>query len=67
MVLTRGPVTPLAACRVGADPEDRITATTSDGETELWPSDHAGVVADVLVEPRTRDPVPVLRSLVFDR
>jgi hypothetical protein len=64
-VLSAGPVVPLAARRTGADPDDRIEATTPDGEVRLWPSDHAGVVADVRVEPRTRAPVPVLRRLLF--
>jgi hypothetical protein len=64
-VLSAGPVVPLAARRTDIDPDARIEATTPDGEARLWPSDHAGVVADVRVEPRTRDPVPVLRGLLF--
>lgn len=65
MVLTGGPATSLAARRWDVDPESRFTAETPDGETRLWPSDHAGVVADVLVEPETRDPLAVLRGLLF--
>jgi endonuclease/exonuclease/phosphatase family metal-dependent hydrolase len=67
MVMTRGETTPLATRRVDTDPDDRITATTADGETELWPSDHAGIVADLRVEPTTRSPATLLRSLLFDR
>ena len=42
LVLTLGPVAPLGAAVIGADPRSR----TQDG---LWPSDHAGVLAGVVV------------------
>jgi hypothetical protein len=64
-VLSAGPVVPLAVRRTDTDPDDRIETTTPDGEARLWPSDHAGVVADVRVEPRTRDLAAVLRGLLF--
>lgn len=66
-VMSAGPVVPLAARRTDTDPEDRVAAVTPDGEVRLWPSDHAGVVADVRVEPRTRDPAALLRGLLFGR
>jgi hypothetical protein len=62
-VMTGGAATPLAVRRRGVGPERRITASTPDGEAELWPSDHAGVVADVRVEPATQDPLAVLAGL----
>jgi endonuclease/exonuclease/phosphatase family metal-dependent hydrolase len=65
MVLTGGAATPFAIRRTDTDPTDRVLATTPEGQARLWPSDHAGVVADVLVEPTTRDPWPVLRGLLF--
>ncbi|MFC7058334.1 endonuclease/exonuclease/phosphatase family protein [Halovenus salina] len=43
-VLVRG-ATPTAASRTGHEPDDRITYESADGPVELWPSDHAGVVA----------------------
>ncbi|MFB6168094.1 MAG: endonuclease/exonuclease/phosphatase family protein [Haloferacaceae archaeon] len=64
-VMTAGPVVPLAARRTDTDPEDRIEAVTPDGAEQLWPSDHAGVVADVRVEPRTRNPAAVLQGVLF--
>lgn len=42
LVLTHGSVTPLGAALLGADPRSRL----SDG---LWPSDHAALVAAVVV------------------
>jgi hypothetical protein len=42
LVLTHGRVTPWGAALLGADPRSRL----SDG---LWPSDHAGLVAGVVV------------------
>lgn len=42
LVLTRGSVTPLGAALLGADPRSRL----SDG---LWPSDHAALVAALVV------------------
>jgi len=42
MVLTLGPVAPLGVALIGADPRSR----TPDG---LWPSDHAAVLAGVVV------------------
>ena len=42
LVLTHGRVTPLGAALLGADPRSRL----SDG---LWPSDHAALVAAVVV------------------
>jgi hypothetical protein len=42
VVLTHGSVTPLGAALLGADPRSRL----SDG---LWPSDHAALVAAVVV------------------
>ncbi len=42
LVLTRGRVTPWVAALLGADPRSRL----SDG---LWPSDHAALVAGVVV------------------
>jgi endonuclease/exonuclease/phosphatase family metal-dependent hydrolase len=66
MVLAGGSATPLTTRRRDVDPEDRITVDTPDGEARLWPSDHAGVVADVLVEPRIREPLVALRGLLFD-
>ncbi|MFB6205404.1 MAG: endonuclease/exonuclease/phosphatase family protein, partial [Haloglomus sp.] len=65
MIMTAGPVMPLAAWRTDTEPGDRITVTTPDGEARLWPSDHAGVVADVRVEPRSRNPLAALRGLLF--
>jgi endonuclease/exonuclease/phosphatase family metal-dependent hydrolase len=64
-VMTAGPVVPLAARRTDTDPDDRIEASTPDGTERLWPSDHAGVVVDLRVEPHTRDPLAVLRGLLF--
>jgi PGF-CTERM protein len=43
-VLGRG-LTPTAASRVGHEPDDRISFDADSGPVELWPSDHAGVVA----------------------
>jgi len=43
LVLTHGDVTPWGAALLGADPRSRL----SDG---LWPSDHAALVAGVVVE-----------------
>ncbi|WP_276259206.1 endonuclease/exonuclease/phosphatase family protein [Haloglomus litoreum] len=64
-VMTAGPVVPLAARRTDTDPGDRIEVDTPDGPVRLWSSDHAGVVADVRVEPRTREFVPLLQGLLF--
>lgn len=43
LILTRGPVVARTAFVVGADPADFKRGT--------WPSDHAGVVADLVIEP----------------
>ena len=49
VVLYRGAVEPRGSRRVFHDPESRVT-TTVDGETvQRWVSDHAGVVADLVV------------------
>jgi hypothetical protein len=42
LILTFGPVDPLGAAVIGADPRSR----TQDG---LWPSDHAGVLAALVI------------------
>ena len=44
-VLYRGRLRPTATERVGLDPEDRISYSTGNRTGELWPSDHAGVLA----------------------
>jgi hypothetical protein len=62
-VMTGGAATPLRVRRRDIDPESRVTASTPDGEVDLWPSDHAGVVADVRIEPTSRDPLAVLAGL----
>lgn len=59
-VLVRGPVEPLAARLTGHTPDARVTV---DDRT-LWPSDHAGVVADLRVAPPLSDPVALVRSLL---
>ena len=70
VVLSRGCLRPVAVERVGADPADRLT-TEVDGETvQLWPSDHAGVVASFEVststaptaDARTRTPTATART-----
>ena len=43
LVLYQGDVTPITIGRVGEEPEDRTPGT------DLWPSDHAGVVATLTV------------------
>jgi endonuclease/exonuclease/phosphatase family metal-dependent hydrolase len=37
--------------RVGEDPADRIASTATGPTVMLWPSDHAGVVADLRIAP----------------
>jgi len=55
-VLSRGDVDPTGVQRVGADPDSRVT-TAVDGESvELWPADHAGVVASFAVPTPTPTP-----------
>lgn len=51
LVLLRGvgPVT--AADRVGTDRSDRVSAVVDGEHRRLWPSDHAGVVATLQLEP----------------
>ncbi|WP_226010336.1 endonuclease/exonuclease/phosphatase family protein [Halomicrobium salinisoli] len=57
-VLVRGALEPIEAERVGADPGSRASAEV-DGETvEVWPSDHAGVVATVAVTAGTPTSTP---------
>lgn len=52
-VLVRDGLEPTDAQRVGAEPTDRVTAEVDGESVELWPSDHAGVVAtaDVTATP----------------
>jgi endonuclease/exonuclease/phosphatase family metal-dependent hydrolase len=49
VVLVRGAVEPLGARRVFHDPSSRVTVTVDGEPTERWVSDHAGVVADLVV------------------
>lgn len=42
---SRGDFTPLGIERVGADPGDRVAAEIDGESVQVWPSDHAGVVA----------------------
>ncbi len=55
-----GPVEPLAARRTGETPAARVEI----GDRELWPSDHAGVVADLRLAPPLGDPQAVVRALL---
>jgi endonuclease/exonuclease/phosphatase family metal-dependent hydrolase len=66
MVLSGGPVVPLSTRRQVTRPDERVTAITESGTERLWPTDHAAVVADVRVEPRTDSVLASLRSLLLD-
>lgn len=59
-VFVRGAVEPLAARRTGATPAARVDV----GDRTLWPSDHAGVVADLRVAPSFDDPSEVVKALL---
>lgn len=59
-VFVRGPVEPLAARRTGETVDAKVTV----GDRTLWPSDHAGVVADLRVGPSLADPRSVIRALL---
>lgn len=63
LVLTRGPVEPLGARRVGADPADRVRST-AEGVDRVWPSDHAGVVANLRVAATAVNPADLVRALL---
>lgn len=63
LVLARGPVEALGARRVGADPADRVRSP-ADGVGRVWPSDHAGVVADLRVAATAADPAELVRALL---
>lgn len=60
VVFVRGPVEPLAVRRTGGSDDAKVTV----GDRTLWPSDHAGVVADLRVAPSLADPRGVLRALL---
>jgi len=51
VVFHDGPVRPRAVRRTFHDPESRVPAFADGEEVLRWPSDHAGVLADVVVEP----------------
>ncbi|MEF8783264.1 MAG: endonuclease/exonuclease/phosphatase family protein [Haloarculaceae archaeon] len=57
-ILFRGSVRPTAVERVGHRPEDRIEVQSGDGTVEVWPSDHAGVVATFEVSAPAATPTP---------
>ena len=59
-VFVRGPVEPLAARRTGETSDARVDI----GGRTLWPSDHAGVVADLRVGPSLDDPREIVRALL---
>ena len=63
MVLSGGPVVPLSTRRGLTRPAERVTEITGSGTERLWPTDHAAVVADLRVEPRTDSVLASLRSL----
>jgi endonuclease/exonuclease/phosphatase family metal-dependent hydrolase len=46
-VLAGGGVRPTAAERTGHEPGDRLTTEIDGQQVQLWPSDHAGVVASL--------------------
>ncbi|MFC7177101.1 endonuclease/exonuclease/phosphatase family protein [Halosegnis marinus] len=58
-VLVGGPATPLHVSRTLTDPEARIAV----GDREVWPADHAGVVARLRVGPALSDPLGVARAV----
>lgn len=60
VVFVRGPIDPLAVRRTGEAVDARVTV----GDRTLWPSDHAGVVADLRVAPSLADPRGVVRALL---
>ena len=57
-VLYRAPLDPTAVERVGEDPDDRVDATVGGESVEVWPSDHAGVVATFELPPPEPTPSP---------
>ncbi|PSP38172.1 hypothetical protein BRC71_05735 [Halobacteriales archaeon QH_7_65_31] len=59
-VLTGGPVTPLSTRLTAVDESARVRA----GDRSLWPSDHAGVVADLRVGVGLRRLGDAVRALV---
>jgi endonuclease/exonuclease/phosphatase family metal-dependent hydrolase len=56
LVLYRGGVRPVDVARVGHRPEDRITVSRDGEQSQLWPSDHAGVVATLDIPEPTPTP-----------
>lgn len=63
LVLCRGPVEPMDAYRVGHEPDDRVSVS-GDGNESVWPSDHAGVVADLRVAASPANPVALVKALL---
>lgn len=60
LVLCRGTVEPLDAYRVGHEPSSRVEI----GGEAVWPSDHAGVVADLRVAASPANPVALVKALL---
>jgi PGF-CTERM protein len=58
LVLVRGVGPVVDAERVGVTPDDRVSAVVDGDHRRLWPSDHAGVVATVRLEPAETVTVP---------
>lgn len=65
LVLCRGTVEPLDAYRVGHEPSSRVSVSgDGDGNESVWPSDHAGVVADLRVAASPANPVALVKALL---
>lgn len=56
LVLYRGGVQPVDVSLVGHRPEDRVSARRDGEQVQLWPSDHAGVVATLEIPEPTPTP-----------